>query len=162
MAGILTIGGPDQVKIEQIFPSTQKTFSYNFGQNITGWTFLVDYHTIVIDTIYFDRSGVPSFDNSIVIGYFPKVTVTSPYLPAVVNASTGAVTIFIPGGMYTGPIIPDARQDVPVTVVGVTWTDNNTPAQINTHRWAFIQNWEPGVTVGDPKLEATFVSITLG
>ena len=118
MAGILTIGGPDQVKIEQIFPSTQKTFAYNFGQNITGWTFLIDYQTIIVDTIYFDRSGNPSFDNSNVIGYFPKQVVSSPYAPQVVNASTGAVNIFIPGNMYTGPIIPDARQDVPVTVVG--------------------------------------------
>lgn len=162
MAGILTIGGPDQVKIEQIFPSTQKTFAYSFGQNITGWTFLVDYQTIVIDTIYFDRSGSPSFDNSNVIGYFPKITVQSPYTPQVINASTGAVNIFIPGGMYTGAIIPDARQNVPVTVVGVTWTDGSTPAQINTHRWAFIQNWEPGVTVGDPTLENTYTSIVLG
>ena len=162
MAGILTIGGPDQVKIEQIFPSTQKTFLYDFDQNITGWTFNLDYQTIVVDQIYFDRSGTPTFDSSTVIGYFPKQNITSPYLPTVVNAAAGTINMYIPGNMYTGAIIPDARQDVPITVVGVTWTDNQNPPQINTHRWAFIQNWEPGVTVGDPTLEDDYTAINLG
>ena len=66
MAGVLNfqqyIGGPDQVKVEQIFPSTQKTLLYNFGQDITGWTFAVDHQTIVVDTVTFNRnSGQPNF-----------------------------------------------------------------------------------------------------
>jgi hypothetical protein len=162
MAGILTIGGPDQVKIEQIFPSTQKTFLYNFGTNITGWTFIVDYQTIVIDTITFDRSGTPTFDTSQVIGSFPKVVVAAPYAPVVINPTLGTVNIFIPANMYLGPIIPDARQNVPITVVGVTWSDASTPPQINTHRWAFIQNWEPGVVAGDPTLATEYSALTLG
>ena len=162
MAGILTIGGPDQVKVEQIFPSTQKTFLYNFGKNITGWTFIVDHQTIIIDTITFDRSGTPTFDTSQVIGSFAKQVVAAPYAPQVLNPTVGTVNIFIPANMYTGPIIPDARQNVPITVVGVTWSDNSTPAQINTHRWAFIQNWEPGVTAGDPTLDIGYTALTLG
>jgi hypothetical protein len=167
MAGVLNfqqyIGGPDQVKVEQIFPSNQKTFLYNFGQNITGWTFAVDYQTLVVDVVSFNRNtGQPNFTDSRVIGSFPKVEVTGGSAPAVVDATAGTVKIFIPANMYTGAVIPDARQNVPITVVGVTWTDNSTPAQINTHRWAFIQCWEPDVPVGDPTHEATYTALTVG
>jgi hypothetical protein len=162
MAGILTIGGPDTVKIEQIFPSTQKTYLYNFNANIAGWSISADYQTLVVDTITFDRSGNPSFDNSQVIGFFPKANISGAFTPTVTNAATGEVKVYIPGGMYQGNVIPDARQDIPVTVVGITWADNSSPPQINTHRWAFIQNWEPGVPVGDPKDYTGYQSVVLG
>ena len=167
MAGVLNfqqyIGGPDQIKIEQIFPSNQKTFLYNFDQDITGWTFAVDYQTLVVDTVAFNRNtGQPNFTDSRVIGSFAKVEVTGDNAPDVVDASAGTLKVYIPAGMYAGPIIPDARQNVPITVVGVTWTDDSTPAQINTHRWAFIQCWEPDVTVGDPTLAVGYTAITLG
>ena len=67
--------------------------------------------------------------------------------------------------MYTGPIIPDARQNVPITVVALTWQDDSTPVQINTHRFALIQSWEPDVVVGDPILSnvsPVYTSLTLG
>ena len=64
--------------------------------------------------------------------------------------------------MYTGPIIPDARQNVPITVFSLTWSDASTPAQINSHRWALIQCWEPDVAVGDPTLAAGYTALTLG
>lgn len=159
MAGVLTIGGPDQIQIEQIFPSTQKSFLYNFNTDVTGWSFSADYQTLILDTVTFDRSGAPSFDKSQVIGYFTKANITGDYAPTVTNAGSGLVKVSIPSNMYTGPIVPDARLDVPVTVVGVTWTDNSTPPQINTHRWAFIQNWEPGVSVGDPKSDAGYTAV---
>ena len=167
MAGVLNfqqyIGGPDQIKIEQIFPSNQKTFLYNFNQDITGWTFAVDYQTLVVDAVTFNRNtGQPNFTDSRVIGSFAKVEVTGGSAPSVVDAALGTVKVYIPAGMYTGPIIPDARQNVPITVVGITWTDDSTPAQINTHRWAFIQCWEPDVTVGDPTLANGYTAITLG
>jgi hypothetical protein len=167
MAGVLNfqqyIGGPDQIKIEQIFPSNQKTFLYNFGQDITGWTFAVDYQTLVVDQISFNRNtGQPNFTDSRVIGSFAKVEITGGNAPSVVDAAAGTVKIYIPAAMYTGPVIPDARQNVPITVVGVTWTDDSTPAQINTHRWAFIQCWEPDVTVGDPTLASGYTALTLG
>jgi hypothetical protein len=150
MAGVLTVGGPDQIQIEQIFPSTQKSFLYNFNSNVSGWTFTVDQQTLILDTVTFDRSGTPSFDSSKVIGQFAKANIEGTFAPTVSNVAIGTVKVNIPANMYTGPIIPDARLDVPVTVVGVTWQDASVPPQINTHRWAFIQNWEPGVTVGDP------------
>lgn len=168
MAGILNfqqyIGGPDQIKVEQIFPSNQKTFLYNFSRNINGWTISADYQTIVVDAVAFNRNtGQPNFSTSQVIGSFPKVDLTGAGIePEVVDADLGTVKVYIPADMYTGPIIPDARQNVPITVFSVTWADDSTPAQINTHRWAFIQCWEPDVPVGDPVTDPDYTPLTLG
>jgi hypothetical protein len=167
MAGILNfqqyLGGPDSIKCEQVFPSNQKTLLYDFDRDVTGWTFAADYQTLVIDQIAFNRNtGQPNFSQSQVIGSFVKVEMTGDAAPDVITVGTGKVHVYFPSSMYTGPIIPDARQNVPITVVGVTWTDNSTPAQINTHRWALIQCWEPDVTVGDPTLAAGYTALTLG
>lgn len=166
MPGVLNfeqyIGGPDQVKVEQIFPSNQKSLIYNFDRNITGWTFSADYQTIVVDTVQFNRNtGQPNFSNSRVIGSFAKVDISGANEPAVINAAEGTVKVIIPAGLYTGAIIPDARQNVPITVFSVTWSDNATPPNINSHRWALIQCWEPDVTVGDPTDEASYTALTL-
>jgi hypothetical protein len=164
MAGVLTfsqfLGGPDNINIEQIFPSTQRTLNYNYGTNIAGWTFNVDYQTIVVDTVSFERNtGAPNFANSTVIGCFPQGQVSTSSYVTVTNTGSGLVNITIPGNLYSGPILPDARKNVPITVVGVTWTDNASPKQINTHRWAYIQNFEPGVTPGDPALSPSYTAI---
>ena len=153
MPGVLSfdqyIGGADQVKVEQIFPKNQKSYIYDFNQDITGWTFELDQQTIVVDTVSFQRStGSPNFSDSTVIGYFPKQEITSNV--SVINASLGTVKVTHPANMYTGPIYPDARKNVPITVVSLTWTDAQTPAQINSHRWALVQCWEPDVEPGDP------------
>jgi len=164
MAGVLSfsqyLGGPDNINIEQIFPSTQRTLNYNYGRNIAGWTFNVDHQTIVVDSVAFDRNtGSPNFANSTVIGYFPVGVVSTASYVSVSNEATGLVNITVPGNLYSGPILPDARKNVPITIVGVTWTDNSSPVQINTHRWAFIQSYEPGITPGDPALAVSFTSI---
>ena len=164
MAGVLSfsqyLGGPDSIYIEQIFPSTQRTFNYNFGQNISSWSWIVDQQTIVVDTVAFDRNtGAPNFANSTVIGYFPYSNISTATYVTVTNAALGLVSITTPTNMYTGPILPDARKNVPITIVGVTWNDGGSPAQINTHRWAFIMSWEPSVTPGDPVNAGTYVSL---
>jgi hypothetical protein len=164
MAGVLTfaqyLGGPDNINIEQIFPSTQRTFNYNFARNIAGWTFYIDRQTIVVNEIAFDRNtGAPNFANSTVIGYFASAVISTATFVTVTNTATGLVSITTPTNMYAGPILPDARKNVPITIVGVTWTDNSSPVQINTHRWSFIQSWEPAVTPGDPALDASFIAI---
>ena len=156
MPGVLSfdeyIGGADQVVVEQVFPKNQKTYIYNFNQNITGWTFELDQQTLVVDTVTFQRStGKPNFADSTVIGYFPKAEIGAGNV-TVANASIGTVNVTFPANMYTGPILPDARKNVPVTVVALTWTDAQSPAQINTHRFALVQSWEPDVVVGDPTL----------
>jgi len=163
MAGVLTLGqwlgGPDNVKVEAIFPSTQRTLQYNFGLNITNWQFAADQQTIVVDTLTYDRTGEPNFSNSTVIGVFTSTNISSNYI-SVITTSTGRVNITIPGGLYTGPIYPDSRKNVPITVVGVTWTDAGYPyPAVNTHRWGFIQSWESGVPVGDPTQATGYYSV---
>ena len=160
MAGILNfdqyIGGADQIKIEQVFPSNQKTLIYTFNQNIAGWGFVLDFQTLVVDQVTFNRNtGQPNFTYSKVIGSFPYQDITSGNV-TVDDEATGRVFVTFPAGMYTGPIIPDARANVPITVVAITWTDAQTPAQINTHRWALVQCWEPGVVSGDPTQEVDY------
>lgn len=155
MPGVLSfdqyIGGADQVKVEQVFPKNQKTLIYDFNQDITGWTFELDQQTLVVDTVTFQRStGQPNFTDSTVIGYFPKAEISGNTYVTVTDAVNGLVNVTFPSNMYTGPIIPDARKNVPITVVALTWTDAQTPAQVNTHRWALVQCWEPDVTPGDP------------
>lgn len=163
-SGILTfsqyLGGPDSVQIEQIFPSTQKTLVYNFGVDVTGWTFTSDYQTIVVDQVTFNRfTGEPNFANSTVIGSFAKEETTGAFVPEVEDALVGTVRVHVPAGMYEGPILPDARRNVPITVFSFTWADNATPPQINTSRWAFIQCWEPDVAVGDPVDDAGYTAL---
>lgn len=166
MSGVLDfnqyIGGPDQIKVEQIFPSNQKTLLYDFNQDITGWTFSTDYQTLIVDKVQFNRrTGEPNFSNSKVIGSFAKVDLTGDDAPDVVSASDGTVKVYVPANMYTGPIVPDARVNVPVTVFSLTWSDDSTPAQINSHRFCFVNAWEPDVTVGDPVSSAGYTALTL-
>lgn len=164
MPGVLTfqqfVGGPDQVKVESTFPSSQRTLQYNFAQDVTGWTFELDHQTIVVDKMAYDRfTSEPNFANSTVIGKFPKVELNTTTYISVVNATAGTVNVTIPAGMYGGPILPDARANIPLTVVGVTWKDASSPQQINTHRWVYIQNWEPDVTPASPTTDANYTVI---
>jgi hypothetical protein len=157
------IGGYDEVQIESSFPSTQKTIVYNFQQNITGWTFLLDYQTVVADTISYDRNtGDPNFSSTKIIGTFPSGSVNTATYVSVISASSGTVKVTIPGNLYSGPILPDARTHNPITIVGFTWTTADTPPQVQTHRWALIQSYEPGVTPGDPILANNYTAITIG
>ena len=157
------IGGADQIQVEITFPSTQRTLVYNFNQDITDWTFLLDYQTVVADTITYDRTtGEPNFSTSSLIGTFPRGIVSTSTYVSVLDASSGTVAVTIPGELYTGPIIPDARSHTPITIVGFTWTSASNPPQIATHRWGLLQSWEPGVTAGDPVLDNDYTAIVVG
>lgn len=167
MAGVLNfsnyIGGADNLQIEQSFPSNQRTVTYNFGQDITDWTFHLDYQTIVADSVAFDRvTGEPNFSNTKVIGAFEKGVITTSSYVSVIDAANGIVAMTFPKQMYNGPILPDARSHNPITIVGVTWTTASAPPSSETHRWAFIQSWEPGVSAGDPVLDNGYTPITVG
>ena len=164
MAGVLSfdqyIGGPDELIIEQSFPSNQKSVVYNFDQDITGWTFESDYQALVIDTLAFDRiTGDPNFANSSVIGYFPKTEVTGSTVPTALSVGDGTVKVTFPSQMYSGAIYPDARSNVVIVVFSFTWTTADTPSQSQSHRWAFIQAWEPDVNMGNPADELTYTAI---
>lgn len=164
MAGVLTfaqfVGGADQLVLKQDFPSSQSSLIYNFNQDISGWTFEADYQVIVINSLAYDRyTSEPNFASSTVIGSFPKAEISGPTAPVVQDAATGLVKFTIPSGMYTGPIIPDARKNVPIAVLGFTWTTDDTPTQTATHRWAVVQNYEPDVTIGDPTTDPDYTAL---
>lgn len=164
MAGILTVaqwlGGPDEVKVESTFPSSSRTYAYNFAQDITGWTFKLDYQVVVVDSIAYDRNtGSPNFAASQVIGYFPYGTVTTSTNIQVMLAGSGIVNVTHPANLYTGPILPDARANTPIQVMSFTWTDDQTPAAVNTHRIAKILAWEPQVPVGNPTSGAGYTTL---
>jgi len=167
MAGILTLGqflgGPDNVKVEGTFPSSQKTYSYNFDQNIVGWTFKLDYQTVVVDQIAYARDGEPNFASSKVIGYFPSGVISTSTYIGVVSSAAGTVNVTHPANLYpeANGILPDSRQNVPLLVVSLAWTNNATPPVTNIHRIAKILAWEPGVLPVDPTTLTTtnFVSI---
>jgi hypothetical protein len=166
MAGVLTfdqyLGGPDQLIIEQAFPSNQRSVVYNYDRDITGWTFAADYQAIVVDTVAFNRyTGAPNFSNSKVIGSFAKVDITGSLVPDIINPATGTVKVNFPANMYTGPLVPDAREDVVIVVFGFTWNIFSTPTQTLTHRWAFMQAWEPDVPLGDPTDDPAFIPLVL-
>jgi hypothetical protein len=168
MPGILNfqqfVGGPDSVVCEQTFPSTQKTVVVNFQRDINSWTFASDHQTLVVDTVKFNRStGQPNFGESTVIGSFPKAEITGTFAPSIINATSGTVSVHFPADMYTGPIIPDARANVPVTVLSLTWTDNSTtPPQVNSTRFALVQCYEPDVVIGDPTTATNYTALSVG
>lgn len=154
------VGGMDNVIVEEMVPSLQKTYRYDFGTDITNYSFELSGQTLVVDTLAYDRvTGDPNFTDSSVTGYFANVDYGAGNIN-VVNATLGTVDITIPAQRYTGNIIPDARTTVPVTVVSVKWTDSNTtPTQTSSHRWAILERYEPDVTPGNPTLEAGYTAI---
>jgi hypothetical protein len=167
MAGVLLfedfLGGPDQGRVESIFPSTQKTYTYDFDTNVSGYSYQLDHQTLIVDTVTFVRAtGEPNFDGSKVIGYFPKVELDVEDYVNHDQAASGIVYVTIPAGLYTGPIVPDARKFVPITIVGFTWgtpAGQLLPPTIQTHRWIYINSWEPDVVPGDPTTDPDYISI---
>ncbi len=76
------------------------------------------------------------------------------------DAASGRSDFTIPKNRYTGNIIPDARANVAITVVGFSWTNTGvTPNTTDGHRWAIIERYEPDVTPGNPRDEAGFITL---
>ena len=154
------LGGADNVQVKEDFPSSATTYRYDYGANISNYSFELSSQTIVIDTLAYDRNtGQPNFADSTVVGYFANTEIDAANIN-VVDASAGTVDITIPSQLYTGNIVPDARANVPINVVSVKWTDSGlTPTNTQSHRWAIIQRWEPDVTPGNPRDEAGFIAL---
>jgi hypothetical protein len=160
------LGGSDNVKFIEKFPSEQKTFNYDFGADIANYSFELDAQTIVVDTLSYDRTtGDPNFTDSTVVGFFSNVDIGSGNVSNRSNAA-GTVNITIPSHIYpaTRNITPDARTNIPITIFSVAWTDSGTtPTQTQAHRWAVIERYKPGDNaLGDPKLNSDFVPIGTG
>lgn len=158
------LGGPDDVEVIEMFPRQQKKFQYNFGSNVSAYTFTADKQTIVLDTVSYDRdTGNINFTDTNVIGYFDNTAniAAATYIDKT-QAGTGIVTFTIPEQRYTGTILPNARENVVMTVVAFEWADASTPPRKELHRWAIVERWEPGVTIGDPTLDSSFVKLGSG
>lgn len=155
--------GADNVKVEEMFPSTQKTYTYNYGTSVTGYTFEADMQTIVIDSMTYNvNDGQPNFTSSTVLGYFANSEIASSNI-VTTQASSGLIYFTIPAQRYTGPITPNARENVAITVVAFKWTNTDvTPNTTDSHRWAIIERYEPDVTVGNPTLSSTFIPMGVG
>lgn len=158
------IGGSDNVQVINLFPRSQKTFTYDFGEDVSAWTFTADQQSLVIDNIAYDRAtGLPNFADSTITGYMNTVTSIDP-ATFISNtlASSGQIDFTIPDDRYTGPLLPNARKNPVMTVVSFEWQTNATPPVKDSHRWAIIETWEPGVTVGDPTVSANYIAIGVG
>lgn len=157
------IGGANNVVVAEQFPSTQKTYQYDFPANIANYSFAVESQTIIVDSLSYNAAdGQPNFTTSNVVGVYANTTIAASNVVPVSNVD-GTVNITIPANLYTGPIEPDARANVPINVVSVTWTDaGSTPNTVDSHRYALIQRYEPGVTVGNPRLSNVFLPIGTG
>ena len=147
------VGGADNVQVIEMFPKSQKTFSYNFAdQDVSGYTFSLDYQSIMLDSVAYDNiTGNVNFTSTSVTGYFDNYTSAnaSTYINTD-NAATGIVHLTIPENRYSGNILPNARSNVVMTVASFEWETDDTPVQKELHRWAIIERWEPQVTPGDP------------
>jgi len=158
------VGGSDNVQVVELFTDTQQTYAYDFGTDLTDYTFTVDYQTLVVDTISYDRTtGLPTFSNSSIVGYFANVA-GSAGLITERNNSAGTVNITIPEDRYTGQLLPNARANVPITVVSINWADAGvTNPNQNSHRWAVLERYKSGTnSLGDPTLDSNFLTFGTG
>ena len=125
----------------QTFPSNQQTYNFSVvGGTTSSWTATISWQTLVLDKVSYSSKAtgyVPNVDASQVIGYVDGGTST--------QYTTGVISI--PANMYTGPILPGGDFNVPLTVVQLEWFDGTTTY---AQQIGFIQNWEPGVEIGDP------------
>lgn len=155
------IGGADNVITLEMFPSDQKEFTYNFGGNVEGYTFVLDYQTLVLDTVSYDRAtGDPNFTDTNVLGFFANVEATSGNINTD-DAASGVIKVTLPSQRYTGSITPSARENVPATVVSFRWLDA-TVATRHSHRYLILERWEPDVPPGDPTLDVAFTKLGAG
>tara|TARA_R100001510_G_C7656880_1_gene217522 strand:- start:2864 stop:3634 length:771 start_codon:yes stop_codon:yes gene_type:complete len=160
------VGGADNVVVEEVFPTTSKTFKYDYGTDVSSYTFAATHQTLVVDAVAYDRNtGLPNFTDSKIIGYFGSGSGTAIASSNITNnGAAGTVDFTIPAGLYTGPIIPSARTNVPLTIVTFTWTDPNgaLPDIVESHRWCLMQRWASTVSPADPTLDSNFVQLGTG
>lgn len=157
------LSGSDNVQMIEMLPEHQRTFTYNYGTDITNYNFTANYSSIVVDSLTYNvNTGEPNFATSTVLGY---VGATSTAVPGgninKTNASAGLVELTIPQNRYTGPLIPDARTNVVITILEFTWENTDqTVSTFDSHRWAIIERYSADVTAGNPTSDASFVPIT--
>ena len=156
------IGGSDQVINLEMLPEQTRSFKYNFGQDVSSYTFALDYMAVVVDTLtYVQANGAPNYASTNVIGYLANIdgagntTVTanaSVYIDTA-DAANGTVIVTIPANRVqtAGFIKPNARTNVVITVAEFSWNDNavSNPA-VDSHRYSIVERFSPNATPGDP------------
>lgn len=154
------IGGADNVITVELFNRSKKTYTYDFGFNLSGYTFSADYQSILLDTVTYDRAtGLPNFADTNVLGYFDNYTAVPSGNFDTSDGATGTILFTIPDGRYDGLIFPNARNYVVATVVGFQWDDGSVSQ--NTHRFLILERWEPGTDMGDPRTNVSPVFTSL-
>lgn len=149
------IGGADNVQIVEMLPDQSQRYQYNYGSNVSSYNFEVDYQTVVIDTVTYDRvTGDPNFTESNVVGYLGNTSTSvnvSTYV-GTTSAASGLIDFTIPPNRYTGLIYPDARANVVMTIMEFAWTDTSvTPNTTDSHRWGIIERYSPDAVPGNPR-----------
>lgn len=160
------LGGADNVKVLEMFPGDQRTFTYDFKQNINLWLFTADYQSILLDRVSYDRTtGNPNFSDTNVIGYFENTAqVPSQFIKKLPGSTNPFVEFTIPADRYTGPILPNARENVVMTVLSFEWETDSTPPEKFRHRWAILERFDPDVNrnPGNPADASNFVAFPVG
>jgi hypothetical protein len=158
------VGGADNVVVEEQFPSTSKNYTYDFATDVSTYTFEATYQTLIADVVAYDRNtGLPNFTDTKIIGFFgTSQTIASSNITN--NGTAGTVNFQIPPDLYTGPIIPSARTNVPMTIVTFTWTNPNgaLPDIVESHRWCLMQRWDSTVSPADPVLDTNYIPLGTG
>jgi hypothetical protein len=147
------IGGADNVQVVEMLPKQSKKYVYDFGTDVSTYTFLVDFSTVVLSNVTYDRvTGDPNFTDTVVKGYLgnSSYTVDPATYVSTTNAASGLVEFTIPPDRYLGFIYPDARTNVVMTIMEFAWTTADTPPQTDSHRWAIIERYTADVIAGDP------------
>lgn len=164
------LGGADNVKVIELFPSTTKTFKYNFNVDVTGWQFDTHYQTLLLDRVTYDRNtGEPNFTETQILGYWQE----KPGLggPADIRndgpPSTGNMLWTLAPDRYTGQLFPNARDNVVMTIASMTWMmpniGNSGGNDVESHRWGIIERYLPGDHMpGDPALDPGFIAYGVG
>jgi len=71
------LGGSDNVQVIEMLPQHQRTFVYDYGANVSTYTFDANYSTVVLDTVTYDRvTGDPNFTDTTVVGYLGNTSYT--------------------------------------------------------------------------------------
>ena len=156
------LGGADNVQVIEMFPDDQKSFQYDFGSDVSGYTFTADYQSLLLSSVTYDRvTGDPNFADTTVTGYFTNYTSVGSGNINTSQANAGLVTLTIPEDRYTGNVLPNARSNVVCTVFSFEWQTDDTPAQKQRHRWAILERFDPmaGKNPGDPADESNFVAL---
>ncbi len=151
------IGGADNVIVYEAFKSSSKVYSYDFDTITSSWIFSANYRTILVDQVSYDRTtGDPNFTESTVLGYFDNLT----SITGINNNGAGTVKLTIPANRYSGTILPDSRNRVPITVVTFDWDDQVNGVQ--QHRYCILERWSSEIEPGDPALDVDFIPMGQG